>query len=51
VVLLLSPIVKKWMHLDTLRDRDGLAGRDEVGEPQAPGVHPERETAPKPAGA
>ena len=51
VVLLLSPIVKKWMHLDTLRDRDGLAGRDEVGEPQAPGVHPERETAPRPAGA
>lgn len=41
VVLALSPIVKKWMHLDTLRDReDGLAGIGE-GEPQAAGVHPE----------
>ena len=48
VVLLLSPIVKRWMHLDTLRDRD-LAGRDELAEPQAPGMHPERETAPRPA--
>ena len=51
VVLLLSPIVKRWMHLDSLQDRDGLAGRDEVGEPQASGVHPERETVPKPSGA
>ncbi|MBJ7440727.1 MAG: peptide MFS transporter [Sphingopyxis sp.] len=41
VILLLSPIVKKWMHLDTLRDRDdGLAGIGEA-EPQAAGVHPE----------
>ena len=39
VVLLLSPIVKRWMHLDTLQDRD-LAGSGEVGEPQAGGVHP-----------
>jgi POT family proton-dependent oligopeptide transporter len=39
VVLLLSPIVKRWMHLDTLKDRD-LAGRDEVGEPAAAGIHP-----------
>jgi POT family proton-dependent oligopeptide transporter len=38
-VLLLSPIVKRWMHLDTLKDRD-LAGRDEVGEPAAAGIHP-----------
>ncbi len=38
-VLLLSPIVKRWMHLDTLKDRD-LAGADEVGEPQAAGTHP-----------
>jgi POT family proton-dependent oligopeptide transporter len=51
VVLLLSPIVKRWMHLDSLQDRDGLAGSDEVGEPQASGVHPERETVPKPSGA
>jgi len=42
VVLLLSPIVKRWMHLDTLRDRDeGIAGTGELGEPQAAGVHPE----------
>lgn len=40
-VLLLSPIVKRWMHLDTLRDRaDGLAGVGEA-EPHAGGVHPE----------
>jgi len=46
VVLALSPIVKKWMHLDTLRDReDELSGAGELGEAQAAGVHPE----PKPA--
>jgi hypothetical protein len=40
-VLLVSPIVKRWMHLDTLRDRDdGLAGVGEA-EPQAGGIHPE----------
>jgi POT family proton-dependent oligopeptide transporter len=42
-VLLLSPIVKRWMHLDTLEDRnvgDDLAGQREVGEPQAAGTHP-----------
>ena len=45
VVLLLSPIVKKWMHLDTLGDDhvgDDLLGQTEgPGEPQAAGVHPE----------
>ncbi len=50
-VLLLSRLVKSWMHLDTLQDRDELAGRDELAEPQAAGTHPERETSPKPAGA
>jgi POT family proton-dependent oligopeptide transporter len=43
VVLALSPIVKRWMHLDTLRDAkpdDDLLGAGEVGEPQAAGVHP-----------
>ncbi|MHA6317767.1 peptide MFS transporter [Altererythrobacter sp. CAU 1778] len=44
VVLLLSPIVKKWMHLDTLTDDnvgDDLLGQGEgPGEPQAAGVHP-----------
>jgi POT family proton-dependent oligopeptide transporter len=50
LVLLLSPIVKRWMHLDTLRD-DDLAGRDQLGENQGPGIHPEQETNPRPAGA
>ena len=49
-VLAVSPIVKRWMHLDTLKDED-LAGRDQLGETQGPGMHPERETAPRPAGA
>jgi POT family proton-dependent oligopeptide transporter len=39
IVLALSPLVKRWMHLDTLQDRE-LAGRDEVGKPQAAGIHP-----------
>lgn len=45
VVLLLSPIVKKWMHLDTLGEHEAheeLAGDAELGEPQAAGMHPER---------
>ena len=44
VVLLLSPIVKKWMHLETLRDDnvgDDLLGQSEgPGEPQGAGIHP-----------
>jgi len=52
VVLLLSPVVKRWMHLDTLRDADDLAGRAELGENQAPGMFPQGETAPvRPKGA
>jgi len=41
-VLAISPIVKRWMHLDTLRDADDgkLAGQAELAEPQAPGMHP-----------
>jgi proton-dependent oligopeptide transporter, POT family len=49
VVLALSPIVKRWMHLDTLRDDnvgDDLLGQAGVGEPQAGGIHPE--TRPQP---
>jgi proton-dependent oligopeptide transporter, POT family len=38
-VLLVSPLIKRLMHLDTLADDDALAG-DGVGEPQAAGVHP-----------
>jgi len=45
-VLLLSPIVKRWMHLDTLRDRDDLAGQKELAEPAAPGIRPQDETRP-----
>jgi proton-dependent oligopeptide transporter, POT family len=51
VVLALSPIVKRWMHLDTLRDADRLAGRPELGEPAAPGMRPQDETTPGPARA
>ena len=39
VVLALSPIVKRWMHLDTLRDTRDLAGDRELGEPQAAGAN------------
>jgi POT family proton-dependent oligopeptide transporter len=48
VVLALSPIVKRWMHLDTLRDEDDreLAGYKELAENQGPGLFPQRETKP-----
>ncbi|HSG56657.1 MAG TPA: hypothetical protein VLA45_14515, partial [Paracoccaceae bacterium] len=40
-VLLVSPIVKKWMHLDTLEDaEDDLPGHAELGEPEAAGMKP-----------
>ena len=41
LVIAVSPLIKKLMHLDTLRDADDLAGQGELGEPQAAGVHPE----------
>ena len=44
LVLLVSPVVKRWMHLDTLADEtvgDDLLGQAEVGEPQAAGMRPE----------
>jgi POT family proton-dependent oligopeptide transporter len=54
VVLLLSPIVKRWMHLDTLEDRSEagdreLAGYKEVGgdRGQDAGMFPNRETKPE----
>ncbi|MDJ0979582.1 MAG: peptide MFS transporter [Erythrobacter sp.] len=43
VVMLVSPLVKKLMHLDTLKDDnvgDDLLGQSEIGEPQAAGIHP-----------
>jgi POT family proton-dependent oligopeptide transporter len=42
-VIVISPLIKKLMHLDTLADEhvdDSLAGQREVGEPQAAGIHP-----------
>ena len=38
VVLMLSPLIKRLMHLDTLRDESNLAGTEELAEPQAAGV-------------
>ncbi len=45
LVLALSPIVKKWMHLDTLKDDVDrrIAGAAELGEPQAAGTNLEGE--------
>ncbi len=43
-VLLVSPLVKKWMHLDTLRNDDDLAGKAELAEPLAPGINLKDET-------
>ncbi len=43
-VMVISPLVKKLMHLDTLEDDtidDDLLGQGEVGEPQAAGIKPE----------
>jgi POT family proton-dependent oligopeptide transporter len=43
VVMVISPLVKRLMHLDTLADDtvdDDLLGGEEVGEPQAAGIHP-----------
>ena len=49
VVLVVSPLVKRLMHLDTLRDDEDLAGKAELAEPAGPGMHPDQET--KPAGS
>jgi POT family proton-dependent oligopeptide transporter len=39
LVLLVSPLIRRLMHLDTLKD-DDIAGEGEIGEPAAAGVHP-----------
>lgn len=44
-VLLFSPVVRRWMHLDTLKD-DPLAGQAELAEAQAAGTRPDLETKP-----
>jgi POT family proton-dependent oligopeptide transporter len=42
--ILVSPLVKKLMHLDTLKDDDhSLAGERELAEPAAAGIHIEDE--------
>jgi len=42
-VIVISPLIRKLMHLDSLTDDhidDSLEGQREVGEPQAAGIHP-----------
>jgi len=39
-VVVISPLIKKLMHLDTLRDDGHLEGQAAAGEPAAAGVHP-----------
>ena len=48
-VLVVSPLIKRLMHLETLRDDEDLAGKSELGEPGGAGMHPDQET--KPAGS
>jgi POT family proton-dependent oligopeptide transporter len=47
-VLVISPLIKRLMHLDTLKDAEDeeLAGYPELAENQAPGLFPQRETKP-----
>ncbi|QJB68578.1 peptide MFS transporter [Parasphingorhabdus halotolerans] len=41
LVIVISPLIKKLMHLDTLQDADAhLEGEGEIGEPAAAGIHP-----------
>ncbi len=43
-IVVISPLIKKLMHLDTLQDDnvgDDLLGAAEAGEAQAGGMHPE----------
>ena len=39
-VLLISPLIKRMMHLNTLKDDEDVAGQAQLAEPAAPGVHP-----------
>jgi len=42
-MMVVAPLVRKLMHLDTLSDADpSLPGQSELGEPQAGGTHPDR---------
>ncbi|MDO5505861.1 MAG: peptide MFS transporter [Pseudoxanthomonas suwonensis] len=42
--VLVSPLIKRLMHLETLRDHDELAGEPALGEPQAAGMRVDQET-------
>ena len=42
VMLLIAPLIRRLMHLDTLRDDGPVAGEGEIGEPAAAGTHPGR---------
>ncbi|MGI8561586.1 MAG: MFS transporter, partial [Luteimonas sp.] len=43
-MIVIAPLVKRFMHLDTLRDDDhGLAGESELAEPAAAGIHLDQE--------
>jgi|TARA_R100000501_G_scaffold15113_1_gene27376 POT family proton-dependent oligopeptide transporter len=49
-VMIVSPLIKKLMHLDTLTDDDvdhSLAGQQELAEPQAAGMDPRPEQKPR----
>jgi len=49
-VVVVSPLIKRLMHLDTLKDGtddvsavfEDVPGKGELGEPQAGGMHPAR---------
>jgi proton-dependent oligopeptide transporter, POT family len=45
-VLVISPLIKRMMHLDTLKDDvdHAMAGQESIGEPQAAGVNTSGET-------
>ncbi len=45
-MILVSPLIKKLMHLDTLTDDEELAGYKELGEKQGAGMFPQREEKP-----
>ncbi len=46
-MIVISPLVKKLMHLDTLRDNEpAMAGQREIGEPAAAGLRTDQELKP-----
>jgi len=45
-IIVISPLIRKLMHLDTLRDDAELAGYKELAEKEGPGMFPQAETKP-----